>query len=86
MPSCSILHFVDWYSKVFCTIFEHCKLKSNTKYFLTFELQVRSFFSSKDVGAGELALKQTLEEIQINIEFRKKYEQKISEWLDENVS
>jgi len=48
--------------------------------------QVRSFFSSKDVGAGELALKQTLEEIQINIEFRKKYEQKISEWLDENVS
>jgi len=48
--------------------------------------QVRSFFSSKDVGAGQLALKQTLEEIQINIEFRKKYEKKISEWLENNVS
>ena len=52
----------------------------------SFDFQVRSFFSSKDVGAGQLALKQTLEEIQMNIEFRKKYEKKISEWLENNVS
>merc|ERR1711983_479568 len=36
--------------------------------------QVKNFFQDKDVGAGELALRQTLEKIQIHIEFRKHYE------------
>ena len=37
------------------------------------------------MGAGKLALRQTLEKIQIHIEFRKNYEQKISEWLDKKT-
>jgi len=46
---------------------------------------VKNFFGSKDVGAGAMALKQTLEQIEINIEFRKKYETKISEWLKKQM-
>ena len=39
---------------------------------------METFFKTKDVGAGRRALDQTLEEIQINIEFRRKYEVNIS--------
>ena len=48
--------------------------------------QAQQFFANRDVGAGSLALKQTLEEIQINIEFRRKYEKKISDWLQNKNS
>ena len=44
---------------------------------------MRTFFEDKDVGAGKLALRQTLEDIQISIEFRKTCERKIIEWLEE---
>ena len=35
----------------------------------------------RDVGAGKLALRQSLEEIKLNIEFRRKYEDEIFAWL-----
>ena len=47
---------------------------------------MKQFFDGKDVGAGELALKQSLEQIQINIEFRRKYETEISEWLKQKMA
>ena len=46
---------------------------------------MEGFFKTKDVGAGKRALEQTLEEIQINIEFRTKYEVTISDWLEKNI-
>jgi len=60
-------------------------IKSVTGHFSTqFDYsQVRTFFEDKDVGAGKLALRQTLEDIQISIEFRKTCERKIIEWLEE---
>jgi len=58
-------------------------IKSVTKHFSTdFEYQqVQNFFSTRDVGAGKLALRQSLEEIKLNIEFRRKYEDEIFAWL-----
>ena len=47
---------------------------------------MKQFFGDKDVGAGKLALRQTLEEIQVSIEFRKKCENKIIMWLEEKSS
>ena len=47
---------------------------------------MKDFFEPKDVGAGRRALDQTLEEIQINIEFRRRYEEEISDWLQDFTS
>ena len=47
---------------------------------------MKDFFEPKDVGAGRRALDQTLEEIQINIEFRRRYEENISDWLQDYTS
>ena len=47
---------------------------------------MKNFFEPKDVGAGRRALDQTLEEIQINIEFRRRYEENISDWLEDYIS
>ena len=44
--------------------------------------QVRQFFKGREVGAGALALKQSLEQIQINIQFRKNFETQIISWLE----
>ena len=35
----------------------------------------------RDVGTGKLALRQSLEEIKLNIELRRKYEDEIFAWL-----
>merc|ERR1711874_435378 len=63
-------------------------IKSVTGHFSTqFDYnQVKDFFEPKDVGAGRRALDQTLEEIQINIEFRRRYEENISDWLQDYTS
>jgi len=63
-------------------------IKSVTAQFSTqFDLdQVRLFFKDRDVGAGELALRQSLEQIQINIEFRKRFQSQIILWLDKEMS
>ena len=47
--------------------------------------QVKQFFKDRDVGAGELALRQSLEQIQINIEFRKRFQSQIILWLDKEM-
>ena len=47
---------------------------------------MKDFFEPKDVGAGRRALDQTLEEIQINIEFRRRHEENISDWLKDYTS
>lgn len=62
-------------------------IKSITRHFSTqFDyVQVKHFFSDKDVGAGKLALRQTMEEIQVSIEFRKRCEQQIIMWLQEKL-
>jgi len=59
-------------------------IKSVTSHFSTeFDLnQVRQFFQDREVGAGARALKQSLEQIQINIQFRKKFETQIISWLE----
>jgi len=46
--------------------------------------QVRNFFADKDVGAGKLVLRQTLEQIQVNIEFRRQSEKGVVSWLDQH--
>ena len=62
--------------------------------------QVRDFFADKDVGAGKLVLRQTLEQIQVylqnckfqylmfyqkvNIEFRRHSEAGVVAWLDQH--
>jgi len=44
--------------------------------------QVQSFFTGRDVGAGKLVLKQSLEKMQVNIEFRRRSEEGVISWLD----
>jgi len=44
--------------------------------------QVKTFFAGRDVGAGKLVLKQSLEKMQVNIEFRRRSEAGIISWLD----
>lgn len=48
--------------------------------------QVRSFFVGRDVGAGKLVLRQSLEKMQVNIEFRRRSEAGIISWLDSKFS
>lgn len=60
-------------------------IKAATSTFSTqFDLdQVKSFFKNRQVGAGAQALKQTIEVIQININFRKQNEKNIIDWIQE---
>ncbi|XP_035223488.1 glutamyl aminopeptidase-like, partial [Stegodyphus dumicola] len=47
--------------------------------------EVKAFFSEVTVGAGENALKQSLETIKANIQWRENTEASVTKWLQENI-
>ncbi|XP_041355968.1 endoplasmic reticulum aminopeptidase 1-like isoform X1 [Gigantopelta aegis] len=48
--------------------------------------EVKSFFSTREVGSAKRAVQQTLEKINMNINWMKNHEQEITDWLKENAS
>jgi len=46
--------------------------------------QVKSFYSNVDTGAGARQVSENIERIQMNINWKKDYEQSVTQWLQEN--
>jgi len=59
-------------------------IKGVTARFSTnFDLeQVQNFFANRSVGAGDLALQQSIETIKVNVRFRKNVEKSITGWIN----
>jgi len=59
-------------------------IKGVTARFSTsFDLhQVEDFFANRNVGAGDLALKQSIETIKVNVKFRESVEKSIINWIN----